>query len=123
MCEIIVSVCIITYNHGSYIEKALQGVLSQKLNCKMEIIIGEDCSTDGTANVCNKYHQLYPHKIKLLQYESNIGMKNNCITTIKSATRKYIAICGGDDYWEDDMKLQKQIEFLNKNKDYSLCIH
>lgn len=121
--EIIVSVCMITYNHENYISQAIEGVLIQKTSFPIELIIGEDYSSDETKKICNKYVKLYPNKIKLLPSEKNIGMTSNFIKTMKECKGKYIALCEGDDYWIDPHKLQKQIDFLEANPEYSLCFH
>jgi glycosyltransferase involved in cell wall biosynthesis len=118
-----VSVCMITYNHEAYISEAIEGVLMQQTTFSIELIIGEDCSTDNTRNICIEYQEKYPDKIKLLLPETNLGMMQNFITSLQACTGKYIALCEGDDYWTDPLKLQKQVDFLEANKDYSICFH
>lgn len=118
-----VSVNMITYNHVSFIARAIEGVLIQRVKFKIELIIGEDCSTDNTAEIVKIYAQKYPDKIKASCNVLNMGMMTNAIKTLKECTGKYIAICEGDDYWTDPYKLQKQVEFLENNPDYSLTCH
>lgn len=118
--KIIVSVCMITYNHETYIKDAIEGVLMQKTNFRIELIIGEDCSTDNTRNICKEYQQNYPDIIKLRLPEKNLGVMTNFIETLNAGSGKYIAICEGDDYWTDPLKLQKQVDFLEKNDEYAL---
>jgi len=117
--KITVSVCMITYNHEPYIRQAIEGVLMQKCNFPIELIIGEDCSTDNTRHICNEYTAKYP-EINLLPSEINLGVILNFFKTLQASTGKYIAICEGDDYWTDPYKLQKQVDFLEANTEYGL---
>ena len=116
--EILVSVCMITYNHDNYIKEAIEGVLMQKINFPIELIIGEDCSTDNTRKIVLEYADKYPNIIRPLLPEKNLGMTINFIKTMQEATGKYIALCEGDDYWTDPYKLQKQVDFLEANQEY-----
>ncbi len=118
-----VSVCMITYNHEKYIEQAIEGVLMQKTNFFIELIIGEDCSTDNTRSICKKYEEKYPHIIHLKLPKQNLGMTKNFIECLSACKGKYVAICEGDDYWIDPLKLQKQVDFMKENHDYSMCFH
>jgi glycosyltransferase involved in cell wall biosynthesis len=113
----------ITYNHEKYIAEAIEGVLMQKTDFPIELIIGEDCSTDNTRDICLEYQRKYPDIIKLLLPEKNQGMMQNAFNTLKACTGKYIASCEGDDYWTDPYKLQKQVDFLEANADFSICFH
>lgn len=121
--NIVVSVCMITYNHEKYISQAIDSVLMQKTNFDYEIVIGEDCSTDRTREIVLEYKAKYPDKIKLLLQEKNVGMMQNFIDTLKACSGKYIALLEGDDYWTDPYKLQKQVDFLEANPEYVLTFH
>lgn len=110
----------LAYNHSKYIREAIESVLMQETNFTYQLIIGEDCSTDNTREICESYQLKHPNKIKLLPSESNQGMILNYVRTLKACTGKYIALCEGDDYWTDPLKLQKQIDSLEKNPDYGL---
>lgn len=126
-----VSVCVQTYNHIGFIKECLDGVLSQKTSFDFEILLGEDFSNDGTRSVCLEYAKKYPKKIKLILHhrENNIKFNGsptgrfNILTNLLSANGEYIALCEGDDYWTDPLKLQKQVDFLDKNRDYGICFH
>lgn len=118
-----VSVCMITYNHEKYIKQAIESILMQKVNFDYEIVIGEDASTDYTRNVILEFKNKFPKKIKLLLHDNNLGMLSNFINTIQSCSGKFIAILEGDDYWTDENKLQKQLDFLETNPGYVLCHH
>ena len=121
--DMLVSVCMITYNHEKYISQAIEGVLMQKTKFPVELVIGEDCSTDNTRKICLEYKEKYPDKIKLLLPENNLGIIQNFTTSLQACTGKYIALCEGDDYWTDPEKLQKQVDFLEENEDFSICFH
>lgn len=118
-----VSVCMVTYAHAEYISQALDGIIEQKTDFAFELVIGEDCGPDGTRRICIEYQQKYPDIIKLNLQEKNIGAQNNFIDTLSKCQGKYIALCEGDDYWTDPHKLQKQVDFLEANPDFSLCAH
>lgn len=121
-----VSICCITYNHVSYISKALDGFLNQKTNFPIEILIHDDASTDGTEEIIKKYTSKYPNIIfPVLQKENKYssGIPINASFNFPRARGKYIAMCEGDDYWIDENKLQWQIDFLEKNTDVAACTH
>jgi glycosyltransferase involved in cell wall biosynthesis len=94
----------------------------QQTTFSFELVIGEDCSTDNTRKICKEYQVKYPDKIHLLLPVKNLGMQTNSIATLNACTGKYIAICEGDDYWTDSLKLQKQVDFLEANKTFSMCV-
>ena len=93
----------------------------QKTDFPIELIIGEDCSTDSTRKIVLEYAEKYPDIIRPLLPESNLGMMKNFNKTMEAAKGKYIAICEGDDYWTGPFKLQKQVDFLEANRDYAIC--
>ncbi len=106
----------LTYNQEQYIAQAIESVLMQKTNFDFQLVIGEDFSTDSTRVICETYASQHPEKVKLLPtLSNNIGLINNYLRTIKACDGKYIAICDGDDYWIDKLKLQKQVNFLETN--------
>jgi glycosyltransferase involved in cell wall biosynthesis len=121
--ELLLSVCIITYNQEKYIRNTIEGVLLQKTDFNVELIIGEDSSTDKTRQICQEYSKLYPDKINILPSNKNLGAIPNFVRTLIACRGKYIAICEGDDYWTDRFKLQKQVDILEKETEYSLCFH
>lgn len=115
----------ITYNHEKFIEEAINGVLMQECNFAVELIIANDCSTDQTDAVIQKIIQHHPKSswIKYYKHYKNLGMMPNFIFAMQQCKGKYIALCEGDDYWTDPLKLQKQVDFLNNNEDYVACFH
>jgi glycosyltransferase involved in cell wall biosynthesis len=122
----IVSISCITYNHENFIRDAIEGFLMQRTTFPVEILIHDDASTDKTAEIVREYEKKYPQLIKPIyqtenQYSKGIGVS----TTFQfpRAHGKYIALCEGDDYWTDPLKLQKQVDFLEENPDCSLVCH
>ena len=121
MDGITVSIFLLTYNQERYIAQTVDSILMQITNFRYQLVIGEDCSTDKTRIICKKFAGQYPQKIKLLpSLGKNVGLIANYVRTIKECDGKYIAICDGDDYWIDELKLQKQVDILEANPDYSI---
>ncbi|WP_278036308.1 glycosyltransferase [Flavobacterium nitratireducens] len=121
MTKITVSVFILTYNQEQFITQTIESVLMQQTDFAYQLVIGEDCSTDSTRQICENFASQYPNNIKLLPaLDKNIGLIANYMRTIKECDGKYIAICDGDDYWIDKYKLQKQVDFLESNPDFSI---
>ncbi len=119
----LVSVRVLAYNHEKYIAECLEGIVSQKTDFPFEVIIGEDCSTDRTREICRDYKAKYPNLINLIESETNLGAHLNGERTIAAYRGKYIAWCDGDDYWTDPYKLQKQVDILERREDISICFH
>tara|TARA_R110000850_G_scaffold25797_1_gene74162 strand:- start:15993 stop:16949 length:957 start_codon:yes stop_codon:yes gene_type:complete len=127
----LVSVCIVTYQHANYIRECLNGILMQQTTFPFEILLGDDASTDGTRETCIEYAQKHPTKIRLFLHhrENNIAINGsptgrfNFLYNLYNASGKYIALCEGDDYWTDPLKLQKQVDFLEDNDEYNICFH
>ncbi len=125
MEEILVSINCTTYNHEKYIADALESFLMQKTNFKYEILIHDDASTDRTAEIIRDYERKYPEIIKPIYQNENQYSKGVKVGTLNRdrAIGKYIAVCEGDDYWTSSYKLQKQVDFMESNKEFSLCFH
>lgn len=124
--QILVSINCITYNHREYIVQCLEGMLMQKTDFKFEILIHDDASIDGTDVVLREYAEKYGDIIRpILQTENQYSKGVDIWNTYQfpRARGKYIAICEGDDYWTDPLKLQKQVDFMEKNGQYAFCCH
>ena len=119
----LVSICCITYNHEKYISEAIEGFLIQRTSFPIEIIIHDDASNDRTPEILKKYQVKYPDIIKPIFQKYNQFSQGKKITMIamSKARGKYIALCEGDDYWTHPLKLQKQVEFLEGNPQFSFC--
>lgn len=124
-------VCILTltYNHEAYIRDTLDGFLAQKTNFPFVAIVHDDASTDGTAAIVRDYAKRAPHIIKPIyetenQYSKRDGSLGRIMSdALEKTGAKYVALCEGDDYWTDPLKLQKQVDFLESHPDYSMCFH
>lgn len=117
----LVSVCCLTYNHESYIQEAVESFLIQDTGFPFEIIIHDDASTDDTTDVVTAYAEEYPDIIRTVIQSENQYSKGGLINprfVFPKAKGKYIALCEGDDYWTDNTKLQKQVDFLENNPGY-----
>ena len=115
-----VSIVCVTYNQVNFLPRAIGSFVGQKTTFPFEIILADDCSTDGTNLVCERYAELYPDIIKYLRSQKNAGGVENERRAIEVAQGEYIAVCEGDDYWVDSKKLQKQVDFLDSHPDYSV---
>lgn len=126
MINATVSVVTITYGHEKYIADAIDGILRQECDFNFEIIIANDNSPDNTDEVIANYlaKKTIPNNIsiKYTKHKQNKGMIPNFIWALEQANGKYIALCEGDDYWIDPLKLQKQVNFLETNESYSACV-
>ena len=111
------------YNHEKYIAQAIEGVVNQVTSFKYRLLIGEDCSTDKSREIIEKYVKLYPDKITPFFHSKNVGAFENSKVLFRECTSKYIALCDGDDYWTDPFKLERQITFLENNPQYVGCFH
>ena len=119
--EILVSVVVITYNQEEYIARALDSILMQKCSIPFEIIIGEDCSTDRTGEICARYAEQYPDKITLFRNSPNKGLLNNYFDCILACKGKYVADCAGDDFWVDEHKIEKLYTLMEQHPDVTLA--
>jgi glycosyltransferase involved in cell wall biosynthesis len=120
MKDPLVSARIITYNQAPYIARTIDGVLQQKTNFPVELVIGEDCSTDGTKEIVEEYQKNYSDRIRIITSEANVGMRTNGLRSGNACRGKYIAFCDGDDYWHDPDKLQRQVDYLENHPDCGL---
>lgn len=122
----LLSILCITYNHAPFIRQALDGFVMQKTNFPFEVIIHDDASTDGTADIIREYEAKYPDIIKPIYQTENQwskGLNINKTFIFPKINGKYVALCEGDDYWTDPNKLQSQVDFLENNPDFAVCFH
>lgn len=122
--NLMVSVDMITYGHENYIRQAIEGVLMQETNFEFDLIIADDCSPDNTQEIVKGIIKNHPkgYRIKYFRHKKNLGMQPNGLFAYEQCQGKYVAICEGDDYWTDPLKLQKQIDFLEANPDYTFSM-
>jgi len=124
--KIMVSVCCLVYNHETFLRECFDGFVMQKTTFPIEILVHDDASTDHSADIIREYVAKYPALFKPIYQTENQYSKGVPISATYNFPRakgKYIAMCEGDDYWTDPMKLQKQVEFLEDHLDFSLCCH
>ena len=124
--KIMVSVMCTAFNHKEYIREALEGMVNQQTDFDYEILINDDVSTDGTADIVREYAEKYPAKVRAFFPENNLYSQNIDVyyhTFFPNARGKYVAFCEGDDYWTDMTKLQQQVDFLESHPEYSACVH
>jgi glycosyltransferase involved in cell wall biosynthesis len=126
-----VSVCVLTYNHENYIAQMLEGALMQQTDFEFEIVIGDDASTDATQDIIREYDRKRPGIIRAFLHSENQGPseprefagRNNVLQLIKACKGEFVAMCEGDDFWTDPLKLQKQVDYLEQNPEISICHH
>lgn len=116
------SVFVVTYNQEKYIRQCLDSILMQEVDFDYEVVIGEDHGTDGTRAICEEYAGKYP-QVRLLPLTDNLGVAGNWRRVLLECKGEYVAMCEGDDYWTDSKKLQKQVKFMDENKQYAGCFH
>lgn len=128
----LVTVCVPTYQHAKYINQCLESILSQSTNFLFEVLIGDDGSTDGTTTICQQWAEEHSDRVRLIVHDRNAPEREkytacpgsyNWLSLIQSARGEFIAICEGDDYWSDPLKLQTQADFLMENLKFSACFH
>lgn len=127
----LISICLITYNHAPFIKDAIDSILSQELGWTIEIVIGDDGSTDGTSEICSRYASKYPNLIRhfvrdrkdVIYVDGRPTGNANIINTLNACQGKYIALLEGDDYWVNPSKLKLQLEFLEQNEQLSGVFH
>jgi GT2 family glycosyltransferase len=118
-----VSVLMATYNHEKYITQAIESVLIQQTGFPIELLVGEDCSTDNTRKIIESFANRYPSIVRPVFREKNIGAALNFANLYELSSGEYLAELEGDDYWTDPLKLRKQVAFLEQNQDFSMCFH
>ena len=127
--QCLVAIHCLVYNHEPYLRDCLEGFVMQKTNFPFVAIVHDDASTDASAAIIREYEEKYPNIIKPIYEQENLYIKRNrqlrkiMNTAIEATGAKYIAMCEGDDYWTDPQKLQKQVDFMEANPEYSMCFH
>lgn len=122
----LVSIICTVYNHDLYLKDCLNGIVRQKTDFPLEVLIHDDASTDKSADIIREYEKQYPEIIHPIYQTENQYSKGVKIVTgimFPKAEGKYIAICEGDDYWTDPYKLQKQVNYMESHPDCNLCVH
>ncbi|OBG34581.1 glycosyltransferase [Mycobacterium sp. E3198] len=118
-----VSVVSITYNQEPYIRQALDGFVAQKADFPVEIVVADDASTDATQAIVRQYADRYPQLFRPILRSENIGAFANLTSALQAARGEYVALCEGDDFWDDPLKLSKQVAFLDQHPETTVCFH
>lgn len=121
--NIVVSVLVVTYGHAQYVRQALDSALAQRLPQPFEVLVSEDCSTDGTREIVQQYAERNPHLVRLLLSERNLHSNDVVARGFRAARGRYVALLDGDDYWTSDDKLRIQVELLDASPDLTICFH
>lgn len=117
--DVMVSIIVPTYNHEKYIAHTIKSLATQKTTFHYEILIGDDCSQDNTRSIVDESKEQYSTVIRTFYHRKNVGATKNGYTLMKHARGKYLAFCDGDDYWTDENRLQRDIDFLENRSQYA----
>ncbi len=121
--NVAVSICMITYNQGKFIEQAIRSVLCQKTNFDFQLVVADDCSIDNTKDILNSLKFEFPDNLIVKLSHVNNGVHKNFASALNQCNGEYIALCDGDDYWTDPNKLQTQFDLMEANPDCAICFH
>ena len=128
----LLSVRLMVFNHESYIREAIEGILKQKTTFPIEVVVGDDFSTDKSLEIIKQYQSTSTIHFKILdrkvgdsywENRQKLGRLHNFYNILENCSGKYIALLDGDDFWTDSSKLQKQVDFLENNPDFAICFH
>lgn len=120
--KILISVVIPSYNRADTVGQTIDSILAQKVDADVEIVIGDDCSTDNAREVLTRYKEQHPDVIRLLFHEKNMGLGANWATCVKACKGKYICNCDNDDYWHNEHKLQIQLDYMESHPECNICV-
>lgn len=123
MYKVKLSILVMVYNHENYISEALDSIKKQNKSFSYEVLVGEDCSTDRTREILRNYNAVELDNFQVFYHQSNMGVMANLVDLCNKAEGEYIILLEGDDYWIDPDKLKKQVEFLDRNRDYIAVAH
>lgn len=118
-----VSVVSTTHNQQAYVRDTLDGFLAQRVDFPMEVIVADDASTDATPRIIQDYADRHPNLFRPILRSRNVGLNANLTGALSAARGEYIALCEGDDYWVDPLKLTKQVALLDEDPDTTVCFH
>lgn len=118
-----VSVVMIAYNSAPFISSAIEGVLRQKTDFPVELLVADDSSTDSTPDIIRHYAALHPDIVKPLFHPTNMGVQRNYLSLFPLARGKYMAMCDADDYWSSRHKLSRQVGYMERHPECAICFH
>ena len=120
--KILISVIIPSYNRANTVGETIESIVAQKVDADIEIVIGDDCSTDNAREVLEQYRQKYPDIIRLFLREQNIGLGANWAQCVKDCRGEFICNCDNDDYWHNPNKLQLQLDYMRAHPECNILI-
>jgi len=118
-----VSVVLLTYNHERFLTQAIESVLAQRTRTPFELLITEDCSTDGSREIIDEFAARHPDRIRVFLSEHNLKSNESTLRALRAAHGRYVAFLDGDDYWTSNDKLQRQVDFLDMHRQCTMCFH
>lgn len=118
-----VSVVMVAYNSAKYIDEAIAGVVRQKVNFSVELLVMDDCSTDSTPEIARHWAAKYPHIVKYVRNPRNLGSQGNYLAGFALCRGKYVALCDADDYWCSRRKLSRQVTYMESHPECALTCH
>lgn len=119
----LLSILCLTYNHEAFVAQTLEGFLAQQVGFEIEVIVADDCSTDGTVAVVERFSARFGERLRLLRAPVNLGVTRNFRRALAACRGRYVALCEGDDFWNGSSKLQQQVDFLEANAAFVMCFH
>lgn len=118
-----VSVVTTTHNQEAYVRQAFDSFIAQQTDFPVELVVADDASTDSTPSIIQEYADRYPHLFRPILRPENLGLNKNLTGALSAARGEYIALCEGDDYWTDPLKLSRQVAFLDRHPKTAVCFH
>ncbi len=119
----LLSILCLTFNHEAFVAQTLESFLAQEVNFDFEVVVADDCSTDGSVAVVESFRPRFGDRLRLLRTDVNLGATRNFRRALAACRGRYVALCEGDDHWRGRLKLQVQVDFLEANPDYALSYH
>jgi Glycosyl transferase family 2 len=119
----VVSAVMRTYEHAPFVAQAIESVLIQDTGFEFELVIGEDCSADGTREIVERYAERFPEQVRAVLPAENLGHGEILSRALEAARGRFIAYLDGDDYWTSATKLRRQVEYLEAHEDCVSCFH
>lgn len=119
----VLSVLCLSYNHEAFLAQALESFLAQRTDFDFEVVVADDCSTDGSVTVIEAFRERFGDRLSLLKTDVNLGITRNFRRALAACRGRYVALCEGDDHWRGHEKLQLQVDFLEAHPDFVLCFH
>lgn len=119
----LLSVLCLTYNHEAFVAETMESFLAQRTGFEIEVVVADDCSTDGTLRVVEDFRHRFGARLRVLRTDVNLGVTRNFRRALAACRGRFVALCEGDDHWRGHDKLQRQVDFLEAHPRYVLAFH